>query len=206
MAAFTGWKSSKESVLLRFITGGADIKGGQVETLDEYFDADVPRPGTRHFTTHDISLLGTAEFSLPTLLADLNAAAVTSTAALQAQVTQLTAERDEWRAKYEQVAPPATIPAKATNIALHKLELANAWGKAVELTVATLEEAKDEQPKRVYEWWYSVSEINPQGEQWGLIVAEMDKAGMWGRSSEAELLALADQLAGESAAAEPVKG
>jgi hypothetical protein len=80
-------------------------------------------------------------------------------------------------------------------VALSKLLLADAWQKALELTVQTLVDAKDPDPKRVYRWWLDAQQINAHESEWQLIVSEMDKANMWNKSSEAELVALAQQIA-----------
>lgn len=88
--------------------------------------------------------------------------------------------------------PEPKVPVNSVLQALGKLELANAWAKALDLTVQTLVEAKAQRPKRVIRWWY---DSNPQltfaeGE-WLAIVAEMDKNDMWGNSSQVELIELA---------------
>ena len=59
--------------------------------------------------------------------------------------------------------------------------------------------AGSQDPKAVYGWWFEDTDtriIDPTKTFWKAVAAEMDKAKAWGTTSEAEVIALAQQIAG----------
>lgn len=192
--AFTGWKKHRESILLRFVDGGSEVKGGQVEMLEEYFEADVRT--ARQIKQYDLSLLGTSEFSLAGLIASLNASAITSTAALTADLAAANKTIAELQAKLAALTtmPDDRIESKYIRTALAKLSLYDFWQKAIDLAIQVLTVGNDPNPDRLQGWFDDSDQLSPHDPEWILIVVQMGKAGFWKSSSEAEMLALARDI------------
>jgi hypothetical protein len=178
-------------------TGAA--QGAQISYFHYTTDANGDEvPGSAFESSpQEVSVSGSAGVPLADIVGLINTDALASAA----QVVQLTTDLatanstiTSLQAQLDAINGPAAISIKFVRIALDKLALADAIAKAIELTIATLEAAKDENSKRVYSWWYDVGSMNFVEPEWALIVAEMDKAAMWGDSSETALIDLARQI------------
>lgn len=172
--AFTGWKKHKESILLRFAEGSENIKGGQVEVLEEYFEADVRK--VRQITPYDITLLGTDEFSLSGVIAGLNAVSVNAATALvakQNEIDEAKTELAKLRAELKVLKnPPQLVRVGILRKAIKQLDIAKRWETAIDATEAVLKTAGDPDPKRIVEWWYSdqPTPIDITGDNWTVIM------------------------------------
>ena len=98
--------------------------------------------------------------------------------------------------------PPVPAPMKPNRFAYVKafetFSILPAWEAAVMAAIDTAAGAGSQDPKAVYRWWFEDTEtriIDPTKTFWKAVAAEMDKSGGWGTTSEAEVIALAQQIA-----------
>ena len=99
--------------------------------------------------------------------------------------------------------PPVPTPTKPNRFAYVKafetFSILPAWEASVMVAIDTAAGAGSQDPKAVYRWWFEDTEtriIDPTKAFWKAVAAEMDKSGGWGKTSEAEVIALAQQIAG----------
>ena len=181
-------------------------QGAQVSYFHYQTDAQgVEIPGSAFESAPEpVSIDGSAGVPLADIVGLINADALSAVNDLAAekaitatQAQTIAAQAAQIKVLEEQINPHPAIGIEFVQIALAKSDppLSDVWAKSVEITIQTLSDAEDPDPKRVYRWWYGgTKQINFQEPEWAAIVAEMDKMGAW-KDHGAALIALAQQFA-----------